>query len=80
MSGSKFITGVAIGVILGILFAPDAGKNTRKKMKSFKGKVEDLAHSAASSVEGFTNDAKDMVNAGRNKVDNWKSKIGNSTV
>ena len=39
----KFIAGAAIGAGLGLLFAPDSGKNTRKVLKR---KLEDLVSKA----------------------------------
>ncbi len=36
--GNKFMWGVAVGVLLGILFAPREGEETRKKL------AEDLKH------------------------------------
>ena len=78
MSNSKFLLGVSVGLIVGVLFAQDAGKNTRKKLGSIRGKVKDLADSAADGIEGFKNDAEDMLHAGQNKVDHWKNRMSNS--
>ncbi|MES2772537.1 MAG: YtxH domain-containing protein [Bacteroidota bacterium] len=80
MKASKFATGLAIGVVLGILFAPDKGKNTRKKIGSLKGKLQDFTQSAADTFEGLKNDANEMINSGKAKVDQWKSKASNSSV
>jgi gas vesicle protein len=42
----SFLAGAAAGVILGILYAPDKGKNTRErlayKLERYKQKLEDL--------------------------------------
>ncbi len=53
--------GIAAGAILGILFAPDKGSETRKKI-SERGKR-------------FSDDAKDIVQKGKEKLNDLKEEI-----
>ena len=42
----SFLSGAAVGAVLGILYAPDSGKNTREKLSykldKYKQKLQDL--------------------------------------
>ncbi|MDO5105393.1 YtxH domain-containing protein [Capnocytophaga sp.] len=49
------VTGVAIGVGAGILFAPDNGKNTRKKIKN---SVDDTAEKLKKKLDVLTQEVK----------------------
>jgi len=59
------LTGVAVGAALGILFAPDKGWNTRKRISK---KAEDLTNDLREKFDEFM----DMVSV---KVDEAKSKV-----
>lgn len=59
------LTGVAVGAALGILFAPDKGWNTRKRISK---KAEDLTNDLKEKFDEFI----DMVSV---KVDEAKSKV-----
>lgn len=48
------VTGTAIGVALGLLFAPDKGSETRRKVRET---ATGLYADAADSLEGFKDDA-----------------------
>jgi gas vesicle protein len=61
------LTGVAVGAALGILFAPDKGWNTRKRISK---KAEDLTNDLREKFDEFI----DMVSV---KVDEAKSKVSN---
>lgn len=59
MSAGKIVAavlaGVAVGAALGILFAPDKGSETRRKItKKSKDYVDDLGEKANEFMEGIT--------------------------
>ncbi|MEQ8241627.1 MAG: YtxH domain-containing protein [Cyclobacteriaceae bacterium] len=64
-SGSSFfslIFGIAIGGVLGILFAPDKGTNTRDRLTyrldKYKKNLEDLLDDLSASSDKLENEAK----------------------
>lgn len=61
------LAGLAAGAIVGILFAPDKGSETRRKIMS---KGEDLANAAR---EKFG----DVVGSVNERIDQAKEKVGN---
>jgi gas vesicle protein len=51
-----FITGAAIGGVLGVLFAPDKGTETRRKISE---KSNDMANSLKDNFKEFVDGVKD---------------------
>ena len=74
-----FLAGAAVGAIAGILFAPDKGSVTRKKISS---KTGELADSVESSFSSFIDGAKETYagakEEGEEFVDKAKSKYGSA--
>jgi len=81
MSSGKVLLGVlagtAIGALLGILFAPEKGKVTRKKIRrkskvytdSIKDKVDELIEVVTENLEKVKDDVSDFVEKGKAKVE-----------
>ncbi len=63
------LLGVAAGATLGILFAPDNGSNTRKKLSN---SGEDFMDDLKEKFDGFMKTAKDkLANAKTESEDMW---------
>ncbi|HOY41840.1 MAG TPA: YtxH domain-containing protein [Chitinophagales bacterium] len=79
------LAGVAVGATLGILFAPDSGTNTRKKImkkgEDYAGNLKDqynhLAESLSEEVDGFKNEINHLVSNGKAKFEQEKSSANN---
>lgn len=70
------LAGVAVGATLGILFAPDKGTNTRRKI-SRKGDeyAQELEEKFNDFVEGLTDKFEDMKNEAARIVENGEHKV-----
>lgn len=57
-----FASGVAVGAVLGILYAPDEGKNTRDKLSfrlaKYRDKLKELISNLGAETDGVLNEAK----------------------
>ena len=79
MSSGKLITGIlagiATGALLGILFAPDKGEETRKKISK---KGNDLTDSLKKRYDDFSEDISQKLNRGKEKADSMKADANNA--
>jgi len=64
------VAGMVTGAIVGLLLAPDSGKNTRHKIVTrTNGKVDELKSRLNTLVDGFANHKEEMVMSKNNKAD-----------
>ena len=70
MNNKKAVLGLialaAAGALAGVLFAPDKGSKTRKKIK---GKAEDLSGSLRSSFDDFMHELKKAYRSGSGEAE-----------
>jgi gas vesicle protein len=75
MSSSKilvgFLAGAAVGALAGILFAPDKGSNTRKKIATKSG---DLTDSVKNSFNDFIDGVKQTYSGAKEDVEEFSAK------
>jgi gas vesicle protein len=90
MSNSKvllgFVAGAAVGALAGILFAPDKGSSTRKKIAGKAGDITDsIKNSFGSFVDGIKNtyshakdEAEELGDKAKAKLTTTRNEIKNT--
>lgn len=70
------LAGLAVGAVLGILFAPDSGKKTRERISDKALDLADNAKDGLYSVKDKWNNGKDNINGLKDRLVNGvKSKV-----
>jgi gas vesicle protein len=65
-------TGLAVGTIIGILFAPKSGKEIRNNLMDKGEKLMEMGKESVSDVVGKT---KDLVESGKKKIEELKDAV-----
>ena len=74
------LAGIAVGAVIGILFAPDKGKNTRKKIsedgdtfvEELKSKFDDFLDTITEKYESAKKEANDIIENGKSTTHKMK--------
>lgn len=76
MDSGKIITGVLLGVVVGILIAPDKGSETRKKLSRTAGNIAD---SIKDLIENARDEVNNLADMGIDAVENVETKVAQSS-
>ena len=71
-----FLNGVLVGILLGVLFAPDSGEETRKKIsrraQGIKDSYDDFSDNVSNTYNKVKDKAENIVGRAKDKVNKAK--------
>lgn len=70
------LTGVAVGALLGVLFAPDKGSETRRKISK---KSKDLVDDVKNKYDDFVKGVNEKVDQIKGETENLKSRASRAS-
>lgn len=80
---SKLFIGFAAGLLVGILFAPDKGSETRERVarrgKELKDKFNELIDSLSNKFESMASEADEFAEKAKQKARSYSSEAGSSS-
>ncbi len=80
---SKLFIGFAAGLLVGVLFAPDKGSETRERIarrgRDLKDKFNDLIDSLADRFESAKEEADNFAEKAKQKARSYSNQAGNSS-
>ena len=76
---NKLLIGFSAGLLLGILFAPAKGSETRESIsnrgRDLKNKFNDLVDSITDKLDAMKDDAEDLAEQGKQRVKSFKNEM-----
>jgi gas vesicle protein len=76
---NKLLIGFSVGLLLGILFAPAKGSETRESIsnrgRDLKNKFNDLVDSITDKFDSMKQDAEDLAEQGWQRVKSFKNEM-----
>lgn len=79
---SKLFIGFAAGLLVGVLFAPDKGTETRDRIarrgKDLKDKFNDMVDSLSSKFDNVQDEVDDFAEKAKQKARSYQNEAGNT--
>ena len=76
---NKLLLGFSAGLLVGILFAPAKGSETRESIsnrgRDLKNKFNDLVDSITDKFDAMTEDVEDLAEQGRQRAKSFKNEM-----
>ena len=76
-----FINGILVGILLGVLFAPDSGDETRRKIsrraQGIKDSYDEFADNVSDTYDRVKSKTSDIINRTKDKLSNTEEDIAN---
>jgi len=76
-----FINGILVGILLGVLFAPDSGEETRRKIsrraQGIKDSYDEFADNVSDTYDRVKSKTSDIINRTKDKLSNTEEDMAN---